>query len=81
MLSKNEIKFIKSLQQKKNRKEKKMFVVEGVKAVNDLLKSDYETTNIYVTDSFDEEINFDNITKLQKKICCVYRDLKLQAKY
>jgi len=80
MLSKNEIKFIKSLQQKKNRKEKKMFVVEGVKAVNDLLKSDYETTNIYVTDSFDEEINFENITKITKKDMLRISGLKTPSK-
>ncbi|MDL2291924.1 RNA methyltransferase [Bacteroides sp. OttesenSCG-928-F21] len=36
-LSKNKIKYIKSLDQKKNRKEEKLFVAEGPKLVGDLL--------------------------------------------
>lgn len=37
MLSKNKIKYIRSLEQKKNRKEEKVFVAEGHKLVGDLL--------------------------------------------
>ena len=38
MLSKNKIKFIRSLQQKKIRNETKCFVVEGRKGIEELLK-------------------------------------------
>ena len=37
MLSKNKIKYIRSLELKKNRKEEKVFVAEGHKLVNDLM--------------------------------------------
>ena len=37
MLSKNKIKYIRSLELKKNRKEEKVFVAEGHKLVGDLM--------------------------------------------
>ena len=37
MLSKNKIKYIRSLELKKNRKEEKVFVAEGHKLVDDLM--------------------------------------------
>lgn len=49
-LSASEIKTIRSLQQKKFRKEQNLFVVEGVKSVQELLSSDLETDCIYTTD-------------------------------
>jgi TrmH family RNA methyltransferase len=42
LISKNHIKEIKSLQLKKNRKESSLFVVEGVKMVEELLKTPYD---------------------------------------
>lgn len=50
MLSKNKIKFIKSLQQKKNRIESNLFVVEGRKSVSSLLNSPFEVKEVYCTD-------------------------------
>ncbi len=50
MVVKSQIKFIKSLQQKKNRIQYKMFVAEGVKLVRELLDSDFEVEEIYTTD-------------------------------
>jgi len=41
MLSKSQINFIKSLEQKKQRKAFKLFLAEGVKIVNELLISNY----------------------------------------
>ena len=50
MLSKNKIKFIKSLQQKKNRSEYKAFVVEGRKSVLSLLHSEFKIKEIYCSE-------------------------------
>tara|TARA_Y100000589_G_C27144633_1_gene626261 strand:- start:1019 stop:1756 length:738 start_codon:yes stop_codon:yes gene_type:complete len=51
MLSKNKIKFIKSLQQKKNREDLKIFVVEGRKSVLSLLNSAFEVREVYCSKS------------------------------
>ena len=51
MLSKNKIKFIKSLQQKKNRSEFNAFVVEGIKSVSSLRNSGFKIIEIYCSDS------------------------------
>ncbi|NHF60844.1 RNA methyltransferase [Flavobacteriaceae bacterium TP-CH-4] len=50
MVVKNQIKFVKSLQQKKYRNQSGMFVVEGIKSVRELLRSDYMVEKVYVTD-------------------------------
>lgn len=49
MLSKSEINFIKSLQQKKVRKEHGLFVVEGLKSVIEFSESDFSIHSIYAT--------------------------------
>ncbi|MBS9523168.1 RNA methyltransferase [Litoribacter alkaliphilus] len=55
MLSKNTVKFIKSLQQKKFRKQENSFFVEGAKNVTELLRSEYEITHLLFTKSFEQE--------------------------
>jgi TrmH family RNA methyltransferase len=55
MLSKNTLKFIKSLQQKKFRKQEEAFFVEGSKNVAELLTSDFEVTQLLFTSKFAEE--------------------------
>ena len=52
MISKNQIKFIKSLSLKKNRVKAQLFVAEGEKIVNELLNSEFEIENIYTTKQF-----------------------------
>jgi TrmH family RNA methyltransferase len=52
MLSKNTLKFIKSLHQKKFRKQEQAFFVEGAKNVIELLGSDYTCTHLLYTDKF-----------------------------
>ena len=47
MLSKNEAKYIQSLQHKKYRNEEKMFIAEGVKLVDEILKSDFTIKKIF----------------------------------
>ncbi len=51
MVAKSEIKFIKSLQQKKNRMEHGLFVAEGVKMVQDLLDSGLKVHSVYATET------------------------------
>lgn len=55
MLSKNTLKFIKSLQQKKFRKQEHAFFVEGSKNVTELLDSDFEITHILYTEKFADD--------------------------
>ncbi len=49
MVVKSQIKFIKNLQQKKYRNEHGLFVIEGKKAVEELLCSSFKVFKIYVT--------------------------------
>lgn len=53
MLSKNQIKFIQSLKQKKFRIQHGLFVIEGEKIVNEFLNSDWEIEKIYATKDWD----------------------------
>lgn len=50
MLSKNKIKFIRSLQQKKTRNETQCFVVEGRKGIEELLNADWIIRELYVSE-------------------------------
>ncbi len=52
MISKNQIKFIKSLSLKKNRVKAQLFVAEGEKIVNEMLNSKFEIEHIYATKQF-----------------------------
>ena len=52
MVSKNEVKYIQSLYQKKNRVEERLFVAEGPKLVEELLRSDYRVRNVYATEEW-----------------------------
>ena len=49
MISKNQIKFVKSLQLKKHRIEHRCFIVESTKNVLEILKSDYEIVQLFAT--------------------------------
>ncbi|ERM83291.1 hypothetical protein P872_16565 [Rhodonellum psychrophilum GCM71 = DSM 17998] len=55
MLSKNTLKFIKSLHQKKFRKQENSFFVEGEKNVMELLASDFDVTHLLFTSKFGNE--------------------------
>ena len=50
MVVKNQIKFVKSLQQKKYRIQNQLFVAEGVKLVLELLNAGYRAEKVYCTD-------------------------------
>ena len=51
MVSKNQIKRITSLQQKKYRKQEQLFFVEGVKGVQELLDSNFELVELFTTNN------------------------------
>ncbi|MEH6705432.1 MAG: RNA methyltransferase [Galbibacter orientalis] len=50
MVSKSEIKLITSLHQKKYRNKEGLFIAEGVKVINELLKSDFKLHKIYASE-------------------------------
>jgi TrmH family RNA methyltransferase len=76
-MNKNTVKFIKSLHLKKYRKEEVLFLVEGEKSIIELLKSDFQIKNIFITreifekyrnefqkfDSICEIVSADDLTK------------------
>lgn len=47
MLTKNEVKFLRSLQQKKYRKEHQLFLVEGTKSVKEVIESDFVVKKVF----------------------------------
>lgn len=64
MLSKAKIKFVKSLQIKKYRKQEQCFVVEGAKSVQELLKSDFEIVSVFGTGEFLASHTFGNVDEV-----------------
>lgn len=70
MLSKNEIKLITSLDKKKYRNKHKLFVVEGVKSIEEFLNSDYELEQVYgienLFDLADSQIKIISGSELKK---------------
>ncbi|MCC5929048.1 MAG: RNA methyltransferase [Cyclobacteriaceae bacterium] len=69
MLSKQQAKFIKSLQFKKYRKKEQTFVVEGAKSVEELLRSDFEVLMILCSEGFlQENIHFNSAGNYQTHV-------------
>ncbi|WP_339920600.1 RNA methyltransferase [uncultured Flavobacterium sp.] len=56
MVSKNQIKLITSLQQKKYRTSNKLFFAEGVKVIQELLDSNFELEHLYSTQNDFEDV-------------------------
>ncbi|MBO4809972.1 MAG: RNA methyltransferase [Prevotella sp.] len=52
MISKNQIKFVKQLEQKKYRQREGLFVAEGPKVVGDLLAAGFEPVMLFATDEW-----------------------------
>ncbi len=52
MITKKQIKLIKSLTLKKNREKHQLFVVEGIKNVSEALNSDYEVDSLFATNNW-----------------------------
>ncbi|MBF2707918.1 RNA methyltransferase [Flavobacterium soyangense] len=70
MLSKNQIKLITSLQQKKQRFAHQMFFAEGIKVIQELLESNFELVNLYTIQNDFEQVSND------KKVLVDESDLK-----
>lgn len=62
MVSKNQIKIITGLQQKKYRNQHKMFFAEGVKVVQELLESNFELQQLYTVDDVFKGLTADKVT-------------------
>lgn len=57
MLTRNQIKFIQSLKQKKNRQEHAVFVVEGEKVVQEFIDSSWDVSEVYATADWEGEVS------------------------
>ncbi len=62
MLTKNQIKFISNLKQKKYREAARLFFVEGIKGTEELLHSDLELEHLYTTATLTSEVPEDKVT-------------------
>ncbi len=58
MLSKNEVKYIQTLCHKKQRQESGLFIAEGVKLVNELMKSKLTIKKLYATVDWESEVPY-----------------------
>ena len=70
MVSKNQIKLITSLQQKKYREQEKLFFAEGIKVIQELLLSNFELEHLYTTQADFNEV------EANKKTIVSENDLK-----
>jgi TrmH family RNA methyltransferase len=52
MLSKNQVRFIRGLRLKKNRKSEGLFLAEGKKVVDELLQSDFQLNKLFYTEDY-----------------------------
>lgn len=66
MVSKNQIKLITSLQQKKFRKEHQLFFAEGKKVIQELIHSDFLLENLFSTTAAFPEVNPKKITPISE---------------
>jgi TrmH family RNA methyltransferase len=61
MLSKNQIKLIKQLNQKKYRNQNNLFFAEGVKTVNEFIKAGFTIRSMFATDQYQNSRSTDQI--------------------
>jgi RNA methyltransferase, TrmH family len=75
MVSKNQIKLITSLQQKKFRQTHKLFIAEGAKVIQELLQSNFVLEHLFVTETIFETIGASKKTPISdtdlRKISCL----------
>ncbi|BAO76222.1 TrmH family RNA methyltransferase [Winogradskyella sp. PG-2] len=69
MVTKHQIKLIKSLSQKKYRQQHGLFTVEGIKGIKEFLNSDFELESLYTTKSiFEAPVNsIQDISEIELK--------------
>ena len=66
-ISKNQLKIITSLSQKKYRQKHHLFIAEGKKVVKELLNSSFEIDTLFATDEFKTDISSDKIIRILEK--------------
>ena len=66
-ISKNQLKIITSLSQKKYRQKHHLFIAEGKKVVKELLNSSFEIDTLFATDEFKTDISPDKIIRISEK--------------
>lgn len=74
MLSKNQIKFIRSLKKKKFRQAHKLFLAEGIKVVEELLVSDFELYALYATSSYKNPFAIRDLTIIEERELAMISD-------
>lgn len=67
MLSKNQLKFIRSLKKKKFRQTHQLFLAEGIKVVEELIKSPFVVHQLYATESYSNPLNAADIQLISDK--------------
>jgi TrmH family RNA methyltransferase len=66
-ISKNQLKIISSLSQKKYRQKHRLFIAEGIKVVQELLNSTFQVETLYATDDFENSTSSDKIVRISEK--------------
>lgn len=67
MLSKSQSKLITALSQKKYRNKHQLFIVEGIKAVNEFLNSSFILDSLYCTEEFEHKVDYSKVTEITKQ--------------
>jgi TrmH family RNA methyltransferase len=65
-ISKNQLKLITSLSQKKYRQKHNLFIAEGVKVLNELLNSTFEIEILFCTDDFETTISEKKVVRISE---------------
>ena len=65
-ISKNQLKLITSLSQKKYRQKHDLFIAEGVKVLNELLNSTFEIETLFCTDDFEATISEEKVVRISE---------------
>ena len=65
-ISKNQLKLITSLSQKKYRQKHNLFIAEGVKVLNELLNSTFEIETLFCTDDFEATISEEKVVRISE---------------
>ena len=65
-ISKNQLKLITSLSQKKYRQKHNLFIAEGVKVLNELLNSTFEIETLFCTDDFETTISEKKVVRISE---------------
>ncbi len=79
MVTKNQINLIRKIKRKRTRREKKLFIVEGKKSIDEFLTSNYELYKIYSTHP--NEFNSDNIINISSSELSKLSSLKKPNKH